>query len=203
MRSCTLAGYAAAPGQGGLSPGTHGGCLLLSMWDVETAEQVTALIPPEATAREPGVGPMPGGCVSHMREPNCSAGFAFNVPSGSLQPETPRVFWPDGQRKWTCGHGDVHHVGSAIRRARLWKRSQGTPAQCRTSGESKDRESETPDRAVSLNFHSYPVASPVLSHLCLHFVGLTPLGWPCLPQGCSVFRVAGPSPHCPSGRARI
>lgn len=105
-------------------------CLLLSMWDVETAEQVTALIPPEATAREPGVGPTPGGCVSHMREPNCSGGFAFNVPSGSLQPETPRVFWPDGQRKWTCGHGDVHHAGSAIRRVRLWKRSQRTPAQC-------------------------------------------------------------------------
>ena len=73
-----------------------------------------------------------------------------------------------------------------------------------TSGESKDHESETPDRAGSLSFHSYPVASPVLSHLCLHFVDLTPLGWPCPPQVCSVFRVAGPSPHCPSGpRARI
>lgn len=35
-----------------------------------------------------------------------------------------------------------------------------------TSGESKDHESEAPERSGSLNFHSYPVTSPVLSHLC-------------------------------------
>lgn len=101
-----------------------------------------------------------------MREPGCSGGFAFNVPSGSLQPETPRVPGQMGSISGCVGMGMSTTWAQSLEEPGCGKGAKESQLSAETSGESKDHESEAPDRAGSLNFHSCPVASPVLSHLC-------------------------------------